>query len=214
MLTWRLFSYCLIFHLRSVLVRPLALSPTADDIVVDDAQPIAAGILGDEFVAGLLNREAFGSIMYSLRSVPVVESNGTHLQNFVTQMAIVRGLLDCKGRDWFDYMYNFLSPIFGLPFISCDQVKYINSDDFLLETFQLIRDNYITGSLIVRAVCFLFIRPDLFSDFRKMRVREFMDAVGTTIPDFGPDAPSLTCEPNDSLGSIIENIASRYVHRI
>ncbi|KAJ3701890.1 hypothetical protein LUZ61_005595 [Rhynchospora tenuis] len=231
-----------------------SVAATLDDIVVNDAEPIAAGTLGDEFVTGLLNREAFRSITvksvmriprwvpflpiepdssmltvllllskYRLRNVPVVEPSGAHIQNFITQTAIVRGLLDCKGRDWFDYMYNLPLTDFGLPFISFDEVKSINSDDFLLEAFQLMKDNYITGlpvlerpshklvgSLSVRAVRFLFIRPDLFSDFRKVRVREFIEVVGTAIPDSGLDAPPLTCEPNDSLGSIIEKIASRY----
>ncbi|KAJ4768345.1 SNF1-related protein kinase regulatory subunit gamma-1-like [Rhynchospora pubera] len=235
-----------------------AVAAAGDDIVVNDVGSIAAGTLDDEFVTGLLDREALKSIMvksvmriprwvpflpiepdssmltvllllskYRLRNVPVVESNGSHIQNFITQTAIVRGLLDCKGRDWFDYMYNLPLTDFGLPFISCDEVKSINSDDFLLEAFQLMRDNYITGlpvlerpthklvgSLSVRAVRFLFLRPDLFSDFRTVRVREFIEAVGTAIPDSGLDAPPLTCEPNDSLGSIIEKIASRYVHRI
>lgn len=49
---------------------------------------------------------------------------------------------------------------------------------------------------------------------RKLRVKEFLKTVGAAILDSGLDAPPLTCGPNDSLGSIIEKIASRYVHRI
>lgn len=49
---------------------------------------------------------------------------------------------------------------------------------------------------------------------RKLRVMEFLETVGSAIPDSGLDVPPLTCGPNDSLGSIIEKISSRYVHRI
>lgn len=59
---------------------------------------------------------------YRLRCVPVKETNGARIVNFITQTAIVHGLLDCKGRDWFDYMYGLPLTDFGLPFISCDEV--------------------------------------------------------------------------------------------
>lgn len=59
---------------------------------------------------------------YRLRCVPVLETDGPRIVNFITQTAIVRGLLDCKGRDWFDYMYGLPLTDFGLPYNSRDEV--------------------------------------------------------------------------------------------
>lgn len=81
-------------------------------------------------------------------------------------------------------------------FSSCPESFY----DFLRWKF-IESINYLLSF-----IHFLFIR--------KLRVKEFLKTVGAAIPDSGLDAPPLTCGPNDSLGSIIEKIASRYVHRI
>ncbi|GJZ05093.1 SNF1-related protein kinase regulatory subunit gamma-1-like protein [Tanacetum coccineum] len=58
---------------------------------------------------------------YRLRNVPVIELENPLIKNFITQSAVVQGLEQCKGRDWFDAI--FVRPIteLGLPFVSKDK---------------------------------------------------------------------------------------------
>ena len=39
---------------------------------------------------------------YRLRNVPVIKPGEPDIKNYITQSAVVYGLEDCKGRDWFD----------------------------------------------------------------------------------------------------------------
>ncbi|RRT60482.1 hypothetical protein B296_00033556, partial [Ensete ventricosum] len=59
---------------------------------------------------------------YRLRSVPVVESGKPHVTNFITQTAVVQGLQQCAGRDWFDCIAAYPLSDLGLPFMSSEEV--------------------------------------------------------------------------------------------
>jgi len=53
-----------------------------------------------------------------LTSVPIIEMDKTYVENVITYSTVVRGLLQCKGRDLFDFiMVKFVSDV-GLPFMS------------------------------------------------------------------------------------------------
>lgn len=60
---------------------------------------------------------------YRLRNVPVVETGNPSVKNFITQSAIVKGLQQCKGRDWFDCISSCPLSDFGLPFMSYGEVR-------------------------------------------------------------------------------------------
>jgi hypothetical protein len=59
---------------------------------------------------------------YRLRNVPVIESDKPVIKNFITQTSVVKGLQQCKGRDWFDYISALPLSDLGLPFMSFDEV--------------------------------------------------------------------------------------------
>ncbi|PKU75151.1 SNF1-related protein kinase regulatory subunit gamma-1-like isoform X1 [Dendrobium catenatum] len=61
---------------------------------------------------------------YRLRNVPVIDVDKFYIKNFITQSAVVRGLKQCKGRDWFDCIAARPLSDLGLPFMSYDEVKY------------------------------------------------------------------------------------------
>ncbi|EMS60148.1 SNF1-related protein kinase regulatory subunit gamma 1 [Triticum urartu] len=116
---------------------------------------------------------------YRLRNVPVIEPDKPVIKNFITQTGVVKGLQQCKGRDWFDYISALPLSDLGLPFMSLDEVITVNSDDLILEAFKCMKDNKIggvpvvegprrklVGSVSIRDIRFLLLRPDLFSDFR------------------------------------------------
>ncbi|KAI5007831.1 hypothetical protein ZWY2020_008879 [Hordeum vulgare] len=167
---------------------------------------------------------------YRLRNVPVIEPDKPVIKNFITQTGVVKGLQQCKGRDWFDYISALPLSDLGLPFMSLDEVITVNSDDLILEAFKCMKDNKIggvpvvegpnrklVGSVSIRDIRFLLLRPDLFSDFRHLTVLEFMKALGSTLTDSGGDVlvkPPLTCAPDASMGSVIDSIGSRITHRI
>ncbi|KAL6615024.1 hypothetical protein ACP70R_037294 [Stipagrostis hirtigluma subsp. patula] len=167
---------------------------------------------------------------YRLRNVPVIEPNKQIIKNFITQTGVVKGLQQCRGRDWFDYISALPLSDLGLPFMSIDEVITVNSDDLILEAFKCMKDNKIggvpvvegsnrklVGSVSIRDIRFLLLRPDLFSNFRQLTVIEFMKTLGSTLPDSGDKClvkPPPTCAPDASLGSVIDSIASRITHRI
>ncbi|XP_025818723.1 LOW QUALITY PROTEIN: SNF1-related protein kinase regulatory subunit gamma-1-like [Panicum hallii] len=167
---------------------------------------------------------------YRLRNVPVIEPDKPVIKNFITQTGVVKGLQQCKGRDWFDYISALPLSDLGLPFMSIDEVITVKSDDLILEAFKCMKDNKIggvpvvegpkrklVGSVSIRDIRFLLLRPDLFSNFRQLTVIEFMKTLGSTLPDSGNNClvqPPPTCAPDTSLGSVIDSIASRITHRI
>lgn len=167
---------------------------------------------------------------YRLRNVPVIEPEKPIIKNFITQTGVLKGLQQCKGRDWFDYISALPLSDLGLPFMSIDEVITVNSDDLILEAFKCMKDNKIggvpvvegpkrklVGSVSIRDVRFLLLRPDLFSNFRQLTIIEFMKTLGSTLPDSGNNClvkPPPTCTPDASLGSVIDSIASRITHRI
>ncbi|EAY74722.1 hypothetical protein OsI_02613 [Oryza sativa Indica Group] len=166
---------------------------------------------------------------YRLRNVPVIEPDKPIIKNFITQTGVVKGLQQCKGRDWFDYISALPLSDLGLPFMSLDEVITVNSGDLILEAFKCMKDNKIggvpvvegpnkklVGSVSIRDIRFLLLRPDLFSNFRQLTVMEFMKTIGSTVSDSGNGLvkPPLTCSPDASLGSVIDSIASRITHRI
>jgi hypothetical protein len=59
---------------------------------------------------------------YRLRNVPVIEPDEPVIRNFITQAGVVKGLQQCKGRDWFDYISALPLADLGLPFMSIDEV--------------------------------------------------------------------------------------------
>nr|DAD31181.1 TPA_asm: hypothetical protein HUJ06_010032 [Nelumbo nucifera] len=61
---------------------------------------------------------------YRLRSVPVIETGKPFIRNFITQSAVVQGLEQCKGRDWFDCISARPIYDFGLPFMSHNEVRF------------------------------------------------------------------------------------------
>ncbi|RLN24916.1 SNF1-related protein kinase regulatory subunit gamma-1-like isoform X1 [Panicum miliaceum] len=166
---------------------------------------------------------------YRLRNVPVIEPDKPVIKNFITQTGVVKGLQQCKGRDWFDYISALPLSDLGLPFMSIDEVITVKSDDLILEAFKCMKNNKIggvpvvegpkrklVGSVSIRDIRFLLLRPDLFSNFRQLTVIEFMKTLGSTLPDSENCLvqPPPTCAPDTSLGSVIDSIASRITHRI
>lgn len=59
---------------------------------------------------------------YRLRNVPVIETGKPCIKNFITQTAVVQGLRQCKGRDWFDCISARTLPDLGLPFMLHNEV--------------------------------------------------------------------------------------------
>lgn len=77
---------------------------------------------------------------YRLRNVPVVEPGKSHISNFITQSAIVQGLKQCKGRDWFDFIAARPLQDLGLPFMSKDEVIHLVLRKLLLPFLVLSSD--------------------------------------------------------------------------
>ncbi|THU59583.1 hypothetical protein C4D60_Mb07t03620 [Musa balbisiana] len=165
---------------------------------------------------------------YRLRSVPVVESGKPHVTNFITQTAVVQGLQQCAGRDWFDCIAAYPLSDLGLPFMSSEEVISIKSDDLILEAFKCMKDNRIgglpvvegpnqkiVGSVSIRDIRFLLLKPGLFSNFRQLTVMDFLRTLDLVSQDSRNHAVApVTCAPDACLGSVIDSLASKSVHRI
>ncbi|KAH7686532.1 5'-AMP-activated protein kinase gamma subunit protein [Dioscorea alata] len=82
---------------------------------------------------------------YRLRNVPVIEIGKPGIRNFITQSAVIQGLQQCKGRDWFDTIASRPLSDLGLPFMPCNEVITVKSNELILEAFKRMKDNRIGG---------------------------------------------------------------------
>ncbi|CAN1187686.1 SNF1-related protein kinase regulatory subunit gamma-1-like [Linum perenne] len=162
---------------------------------------------------------------YRLRNVPVIEPGNPDVKNFITQSAVVQGLEGCKGRDWFDCIAACPLSDLGLPFMSAEKVISIQSDEFILEAFKLMRDNEIgglpvvegpkkkiVGNISIRDIRFLLLKRELFDNFRQLTVKDFMRTIATH--ENGKVMPPITCKLDATLGSVVHHLASKSVHRL
>lgn len=165
---------------------------------------------------------------YRLRNVPVIETGKSSIRNFITQSAVIHGLEGCKGRDWFDCISaNPISKL-GLPFMTPDEVVSVQSDELILGAFKKMKDNQIgglpvvegakmqiVGSVSIRDIRFLLLKPELFSSFRVLTVKDFMSTIASATPNnTGKAIKPITCKPDETLGSVIDTLASNSVHRM
>uniref|UniRef100_A0A7N0VME0 CBS domain-containing protein n=1 Tax=Kalanchoe fedtschenkoi TaxID=63787 RepID=A0A7N0VME0_KALFE len=163
---------------------------------------------------------------YRLRNVPVIEPGNPTIKNFITQSAVVQGLQGCSGRDWFDLISSRPLSDLGLPFMSANEVISIQSNEHVMEAFKRMRDHHvgglpvvdgttkrIVGNVSIRDIRHLLLKPDLFSNFRELTVKDFMETVAGTTKD-GRVVPPITCKLDSTLGNVIHHLASKAVHRI
>ncbi|TYG85754.1 hypothetical protein ES288_A13G080800v1 [Gossypium darwinii] len=164
---------------------------------------------------------------YRLRNVPVIEPGNPEIQNYITQSAVVGGLEGCKGRDWFDCIAARPISDMGLPFMSSNKIISIQNDDLVLEAFKRMRDNHvgglpvvegpskkIVGNVSIRDIRHLLLKPELFSNFRQLTVEDFISTVVSTGQEIGRVTTPITCKVDSTLGSVIQSLATKRVHRI
>ncbi|KAL6577824.1 SNF1-related protein kinase regulatory subunit gamma-1-like [Orobanche minor] len=164
---------------------------------------------------------------YRLRNVPVIQMGNSAIRNFITQSAVVQGLQGCKGRDWFDCISCHPLSELGLPFMSPDQVVGVQDDELILEAFKKMKEKEIgglpvmeggtrkiIGNISIRDIRFLLLKPELFANFRELTVEDFIATVASATNDTRRTITPITCKPDSTLGSVIDTLASRGVHRI
>ncbi|RDX73998.1 SNF1-related protein kinase regulatory subunit gamma-1-like protein, partial [Mucuna pruriens] len=167
---------------------------------------------------------------YRLRNVPVIEPGKPDIVNFITQSAVVQGLEGCKGRDWFDCIAERRLPDLGLPFMSTDEASIgiisIQSNELILEAFKRMRDNQIgglpvvqgskkiVGNLSIRDIRYLLLSPELFTNFRKLTVMDFMNKIASASQVTGKVIHPIACKPDAKLQDVIHTLASESIHRI
>ncbi|XAR65161.1 hypothetical protein NMG60_11009174 [Bertholletia excelsa] len=164
---------------------------------------------------------------YRLKNVPVIEQGKPFVKNFITQSAVVGGLKECGGRDWFDCISGQSLSSLGLPFMSKEEVISINPDELILEAFKRMKDNEIgglpvvdgpqkkvVGNVSIRDIRHLLLQSRLFSNFRQLTVMNFLKMIAATSPDGEKVVKPITCKLNSTLGDVIHSLASNAVHRI
>ncbi|XP_075479791.1 SNF1-related protein kinase regulatory subunit gamma-1-like [Primulina tabacum] len=164
---------------------------------------------------------------YRLRNVPVIEMGSPTVKNFITQSAVIHGLQECKGRDWFDGITSHPISALGLPFMSSDQVVSVQSDELILEAFKKMKDKQIgglpvvegpnrkiIGNVSIRDIRFLLLRPELFASFRELTAKDFITTIASATDNIGKTATPITCKPDSTLGSVIDTLATMAVYRI
>ncbi|GLT56866.1 hypothetical protein SLA2020_298810 [Shorea laevis] len=162
---------------------------------------------------------------YRQRNVPVIKPGQPDIKNYITQSAVIHGLDGCRGKDWFDTIAARPISDLGLPFMPCNEVVSIQSNEPVLESFKLMKDHQIgglpvvegpnkkiVGNVSIRDIRHLLLKPELFSNFRQLTVKEFMNTVSTE--EYGRVAPPKTCKLETTLGSVINTLSSSSIHRI
>ena len=74
---------------------------------------------------------------FRLRSIPVVHHSDPTVKNVITQSAVVRGLGQCRGRDWFDSFASKTLHQLGLPIMPPEKVSNFVSQS-ICKTFDNI----------------------------------------------------------------------------
>ncbi|KAL3679894.1 hypothetical protein R1sor_022850 [Riccia sorocarpa] len=167
---------------------------------------------------------------FRLRSIPIVEAEKPSVENVITQSAIVRGLAHCKGREWFDCVAHKTLSQLDLPKMTADEVVFVEANKLILEAFILMRDSgvgglpvvegaerKVVGSITVRDVWFLFLKPKLFARRKELTVLDFMNIADSFSETEGHTAkffPPLTCTESTTLEAVIDLLASRKAHRV
>ncbi|KAK4481616.1 hypothetical protein RD792_012520 [Penstemon davidsonii] len=164
---------------------------------------------------------------YRLRNVPVIEAGNPYMKNFITQSAVLRGLRGCKGRDWFDCISAQPLPELGLPFMSPDQIVMVQENELVLEAFKKMKEKQIgglpvvegpkrkiVGNISIRDIRFLLLKPELFRSFRELTVKDFICTIAAATNEPEKTGTPITCKPDSTLGSVIDTLASKAVHRI
>ncbi|KAK9276779.1 hypothetical protein L1049_006315 [Liquidambar formosana] len=111
--------------------------------------------------------------------------------------------------------------------MSSDEVISIQSNELILEAFKRMRDNQIgglpavegpnqkiVGNVSIRDIRYLLLKPELFSNFRQLTVKDFMDTIVSTAQETGKIVPPITCKLDSTLGTVIHILATKSVHRI
>ncbi|XP_075481623.1 SNF1-related protein kinase regulatory subunit gamma-1-like [Primulina tabacum] len=164
---------------------------------------------------------------YRLRNIPVIEMGSPTVKNFITQSAVIHGLLECKGRDWFDCITSHPISALGLPFMSSDQVVSVQSDELILEAFNKMKDKQIgglpvvegpnmkiIGNVSIRDIRFLLLKPELFASFRELTAKDFITTIVSATNNVGKTATPITCKHDSTLGSVIDTLAYMAVYRV
>ncbi|CAH1414250.1 unnamed protein product [Lactuca virosa] len=164
---------------------------------------------------------------YRLRNVPIIEPGNPLIKNFITQSAVVQGLEQCKGRDWFDSISMHPITELGLPFVAKDKVISSDSNELILEAFKKMKDNQIgglpvvegptkkiVGNVSIKDIRFLLLKQKLFTNFRRLTTRDFMNTIAATSEETMKVISPITCKLNATLGDVISTLSSKSVHRI
>eukprot|EP00897_Mesotaenium_endlicherianum_P002906 jgi/Mesen1/2643/ME000166S01768 len=168
---------------------------------------------------------------FRLRSVPVVEMGSPYILNLITQSAVVRGLAQCKGYDWFDLITTKTLLQLGLPLMAPDEVVTVDEKKLVLEAFVLMREKGIGGlpvtqgeerkivaNMSVRDARFLLLQPELFHKRKDLTVETYVSIVSNYAAEpseFSPVLqPPVTCQVTDTLLDVITTLATRHIHRI
>ncbi|KAG0576205.1 hypothetical protein M758_5G061500 [Ceratodon purpureus] len=163
---------------------------------------------------------------FRLRSIPVVDVDQGVVKNMISQSSVVKGLSQCQGRDWFDSLAAKSIHQLGLPVMAPDQVVSVDASKLVLEAFKLMKekgvgglpvvagpDHHLVGSISVRDVRFLLLKSHLFARRSHLTVLEFMKTISEVEAQTGT-SPPVTCVKTDSLGKVVETLASKNLYRI
>jgi len=163
---------------------------------------------------------------FRLRSIPVIDLDEGVVENMISQSSVVKGLSQCQGRDWFDSLAGKSLHQLGLPVMEPEKIVSVDASKLVLEAFRLMKDNgigglpvvagaenHLVGSINVRDVRFLLLQPHLFARRRDLTVLDFMKTILEVEPQAGL-LPPVTCQKTDTIGQVINTLASKNLYRI
>lgn len=166
-----------------------------------------------------------------MRSVPVLSLDRTRVVNLIAQSAVVRGLADCRGADWFDLIARQPLRDLGLPLMPPAEVVAVGEEERILDAFALMREKNVGGlpvvrrpggalvaNVSVRDVQFLLLHPDLFDQRRSLTVKDFVQTVASNCKHLDESASRvaapITCTEDDTLVSVITKLCDNHIHRV
>lgn len=170
---------------------------------------------------------------YRIKSLPVVESGEGRIENFITQSAVMHMLSQCSGLPWFESLGKKSLSEIGLPKMKPHQIVKVSEDQPVLEAFQVMRKKgvngvpvvtkggrQIVGNISMRDVQFLLIAPEIYTKYRSVTVKDFLEArraylsrtaIDTDIPLL---SPVITCKDDEATRDVILTLDNHNIHRV
>ncbi|KAE9601386.1 hypothetical protein Lal_00023741 [Lupinus albus] len=168
---------------------------------------------------------------YKMKGVPVVDLGAGTIDNIITQSAVIHMLAECAGLQWFESWGTKELSELGLPLVPPYHIIKVCEDEPVLQAFKLMRKKRVggvpvierggskpVGNISLRDVQFLLTAPEIYHDYRTIKVKDFLSAVRSYLEKNQKAFPKLTeyitCKKDCTVKELIQLFDYEKINRV